>query len=311
MPGPLVVSLPDPSWLADLGPLPPGVTGVVWDLAGPAPEPAPDVVVPPYMSPPDALDALSAVPGVRLVQSLSNGYDGVLERLPEHVTFCNAGGVHDTSTAELAVALALTSRRGIDTDVRAQAEGTWRAGARRALADSRALVVGWGGVGRATASRLAALEVAVTAVGTRARREGDVQVHSVDGIADLLPQHDLVVLACPLTERTRGLVDAAFLAAMPDGALLVNVARGPVVDTEALLAELATGRLWAALDVTDPEPLPLEHPLWRAPQVVITPHVGGNTSAFRPRALRLLAEQVRRLAAGEPPRNVIRAGSGG
>ncbi|WP_345710657.1 2-hydroxyacid dehydrogenase [Kineococcus glutinatus] len=311
MAAPLVVSLPDASWVQDLDPLPAGVHALVWDLRSPVPQPAPEVVVPPYMSPPELLDALRGVPGVRLVQSLSNGYDGVPERLAPAVTLCNAAGVHDTSTAELAVALALAARRGLDEDVRAQAEGAWRPGTRRALADGRALVLGWGGVGRATAARLAAFEVDVTAVGTRARVEDGVRVHAVEEVHGLLAHHDLVVLACPLTERTRGLVDAAFLAAMPDGALLVNVARGPVVDTTALLAELRSGRLRAALDVTDPEPLPAGHPLWTAPGVLVSPHVGGNSSAFRPRALRLLREQFGRLAAGEAPRNVVRAGRAG
>ncbi|WP_459642914.1 2-hydroxyacid dehydrogenase [Kineococcus sp. NUM-3379] len=308
MPPTTVVSLPDETWVRDLAPLPEGVRAVVWDLTGPPPEPLPALVVPPYMSPPALLDAVAAVPAVRVVQSLSNGYDGVLERLPAHVTFCNAAGVHDTSTAELAVALALVSRRGIDGDVRAQDAGLWRPGPRRALADGRALVVGRGGVGRAVASRLAALEVDVTPVASRARTEDGVRVRAVEELPELLGWHDLVVLACPLTERTRGLVDAGFLAAMPGGALLVNVARGPVVDTGALLAELFARRLHAALDVTDPEPLPPGHPLWSAPNVVVTPHVGGDTTAFRPRALRLLAEQVRRFAGGAPLGNVVRAG---
>jgi phosphoglycerate dehydrogenase-like enzyme len=101
------------------------------------------------------------------------------------------------------------------------------------------------------------------------------------------------------------MVDAAFLARMRDGALLVNVARGAVVDTDALLGELSTGRLQAALDVTDPEPLPADHPLWRAPGLLLTPHVGGNTSAFLPRALRLVREQLRRHVAGEPLANIV------
>ena len=131
-------------------------------------------------------------------------------------------------------------------------------------------------------------------------------LHGVDELPDLLPQHEVVVLACPLTDATRGLVDAAFLAAMPDGALLVNVARGPVVVTADLVAELGRGRLRAALDVTDPEPLPPEHPLWRVPGVLISPHVGGDTQAFPPRARALLREQLERLAAGREPLHVVR-----
>ncbi|MGZ4651107.1 MAG: NAD(P)-dependent oxidoreductase, partial [Kineosporiaceae bacterium] len=133
-------------------------------------------------------------------------------------------------------------------------------------------------------------------------------VHAAGELADLLPRHEVVVLAAPLTDATRGMVDARFLAAMPDGALLVNVSRGPVVVTEALLAELASGRLLAALDVTDPEPLPPDHPLWRAPNVLISPHVGGDTTAFPPRARALLRDQLERYAAGRPLRNVVVSG---
>jgi phosphoglycerate dehydrogenase-like enzyme len=142
-------------------------------------------------------------------------------------------------------------------------------------------------------------------VGTRARDDDHGHVHGTDELPALLPRHEVVVLACPLTDATRGLVDAAFLAALPDGALVVNVARGPVVVTDALLAELSTGRLRAALDVTDPEPLPPDHPLWRAANVIVSPHVGGDTSAFPPRARALLADQLTRFAAGTPLRNVV------
>ena len=133
-------------------------------------------------------------------------------------------------------------------------------------------------------------------------------MHGVDELAALLPEHDVVVLTVPLDDATRGLVDAHFLAAMPDGAVLVNVARGAVVDTDALVAELTAGRLLAGLDVTDPEPLPAGHPLWTAPGVLISPHVGGATSAFAPRAARMLAEQLNRLSTGQPPRGIVVGG---
>ncbi|MFD9645121.1 NAD(P)-dependent oxidoreductase, partial [Streptomyces sp. NPDC059082] len=130
-------------------------------------------------------------------------------------------------------------------------------------------------------------------------------VHALTDLPALLPEADVVVLSTPLTPATTGLADAGFLARMKDGALLVNVARGPVVDTSALLKEVGSGRITAALDVTDPEPLPAGHPLWHAPGVLISPHVGGSTSAFMPRAKRLIAAQVRRFAAGEEPANVL------
>src|SRR3954451_22890918 len=167
------------------------------------------------------------------------------------------------------------------------------------------LVLGVGGIGSAIISRLRPFEVSITRVGTRARDDENGHVHGVDELSALLPHHDVVVLAAPLTDATRGLVDAGFLAAMPDGALLVNVSRGPVVVTDALLAELSSGRLRAGLDVTDPEPLPPDHPLWRAPNVLISPHVGGDTSAFPPRARALLKDQLERFAAGRDLRNVV------
>jgi phosphoglycerate dehydrogenase-like enzyme len=137
-----------------------------------------------------------------------------------------------------------------------------------------------------------------------ARRPRD-GVADFDALPSLLGRADVVVLTVPLTDQTRSMVDGDFLARMRDGALLVNVARGAVVDTEALLAELTSGRLRAALDVTDPEPLPPGHPLWTAPGVLISPHVGGSTSAFLPRAMRLVRDQLERYAAGEPLANVV------
>ncbi len=132
-------------------------------------------------------------------------------------------------------------------------------------------------------------------------------MHAMGELPDLLPTVDAVVVIVPLTPSTAGLVDAQFLAALPDGALLVNMARGKVVDTDALLAELGSGRLRAALDVTDPEPLPADHPLWDAPNLVITPHVGGFTDATDPRFAALLRRQLTELAAGREPINVVRA----
>ncbi|WP_380170027.1 2-hydroxyacid dehydrogenase [Kineococcus sp. DHX-1] len=297
----VVVSVPSESWARALGPLD-GAEVVVWDGTGPAPDPAPTLVVPPYVATPD----VSALPdGVRAVQLLTIGYDGVPEQLPSDVLLCNASGVHETSTAELAVGLAVLSLRGLDEDVRSMASGEWKPSRRTSLADRCVLVVGWGGVGRAVAARLAPFECSVTAVGTRARVQDGVRVHAVEELPDLLPAHDVVVLACPLTDRTHGLVGAEFLAAMPDGALLVNVARGPVVDTGALVEALRDGRIRAALDVTDPEPLPADHPLWSLPGVVVTPHVGGNSTAFRPRMVALLRAQVARLVAGEDLANVV------
>jgi phosphoglycerate dehydrogenase-like enzyme len=248
---------------------------------------------------------MGRMPALEVVQALTAGVDNVLPHLPPGVALCNAAGVHDASTAELAVGLTLASLRHLDDFARAMPEGAWRYGRHEALADKRVLVVGFGSIGRAIARRLSGFECEVVAVARSARTQEGIEVHAMDALPWLLPSADVVILIVPLTEETRGLADRAFLRRMRDGALLVNVARGPVVDTDALLEECATGRLRAALDVTDPEPLPPEHPLWRTPGVLISPHVGGNTSAFLPRAQRLVAAQLRRHWAGEPLSNVI------
>ena len=262
-----------------------------------------DVVfyVPRYMGPVDDLALMARMPNLRVVQLLTAGYENALRHLPAGVTLCNAGGVHDASTAELAVGLTIASLRGLDAFARAMPSGAWLYGRREALADKRVVVVGAGGVGWAIRRRLEPFEADVVLVG-RSPRGG---VEGTDALAALLPTADVVILAVPLTEQTLHLVDTRFLALMRDGSLLVNVARGAVVDTEALVDQVATGRIHAALDVTDPEPLPPDHPLWALPGVLISPHVGGNTSAFLPRARRLVAEQLRRFVAGEPLVSVV------
>jgi phosphoglycerate dehydrogenase-like enzyme len=211
--------------------------------------------------------------------------------------------VHDASTAELAVALILASLRGLPDFVRSAQRGEWDGSRRDSLADRTVLIVGYGSVGRAVERRLAGFECEVRRV-ARTARDG---VEPLDALPALLPLADVVVLTLPMTEETRGMVDATFLSRMHDGALLVNVARGPVVRTDALLSEVTSGRLRAALDVTDPEPLPPDSPLWSCPNVLVSPHVGGNTTAFLPRAVRLVADQLRRYVAGEELRNVINA----
>lgn len=257
-----------------------------------------------------AVRPLAAMTSVEVVQTLSAGIDHVepgLDRLPAGVRLCNAKGVHEASTAELTLALILASLRGFPGFVHGQDDEEWRSGFYPALADKSVLIVGYGSIGAAIEDRLTPFECArIARVARSARTTERGPVHALDDLPALLPEADIVVLSTPLNPSTQGLAGADFLAAMPDGALLVNVARGGVVDTKALLAELESGRLRAALDVTDPEPLPAGHPLWHAPHVLITPHVGGSTSAFLPRAKRLLAAQLNSFAAGEPVRNVVR-----
>ncbi len=257
--------------------------------------------VPRYMGPVADLELMSLMPNLKVVQLLTAGYDNALRYVPRGVTLCNAGGVHDASTAELAVGLILASMRGLDEFSRAMPSGAWMYARREALADKRVLVLGAGGVGQAVQRRLEPFETDVV-MAARTARQGVV---AIEDVGVLLPTVDVVVLAVPLTEDTTGLVDDAFLSRMRDGALLVNVARGPVVDTDALVRHVAMGRIRAALDVTDPEPLPPGHPLWTLPGVLVSPHVGGNTSAFLPRARRLVERQMRRFAAGEPLASVV------
>ncbi|MGW1894231.1 2-hydroxyacid dehydrogenase [Streptomyces sp. NPDC002004] len=264
----------------------------------------------PYMRPqPVKVRPLEGMAHLEVVQTLTAGIDDVLPMmgsLRPGVRLCNARGVHETSTSELALTLILSSLRGIPGFVRAQDQGRWEPVFRPALADRSVLIVGYGSIGAAIEDRLVPFEVArVARVARSARTTARGPVHPLADLPGLLPEADVVVLSIPLTDATRGLVDAEFLARMKDGALLVNVARGPVVDTEALLAELESGRITAALDVTDPEPLPSGHPLWHAPGVVVSPHVGGPSSAFLPRAKRLLAAQLTRYAAGEDLHNVV------
>lgn len=304
------VSLPP----GEIDGLPDAFDYLFWDGTGDFPADPADAsfYVVPYMKGPTAgALPLPRMRSVRVVQTLSAGVDHIaphMGQLPPGVTLCNARGVHEASTAELALTLILASLRGIPRFVRGQAGEKWYAGFYPALADRRVLIVGYGAIGAAVEDRLAGFECTVDRVARSARPSPRGPVHAFDDLPALLPSADVVVLTTPLTEQTRGLADAPFLAAMKDGALLVNVARGPVVDTKALLAEAESGRLIAALDVTDPEPLPSGHPLWHAPGVLVSPHVGGSTSAFLPRARRLIVAQLQRFAAGEELVNVVATG---
>jgi phosphoglycerate dehydrogenase-like enzyme len=294
-----------------IGEVPAGVTVEV----APAPDALPSDLAgvrfwaPPFLAQTESVSLAAKMPDLEAVQLLSAGADMWVGRLPEGIMLCDARGVHDSPTAEWVMTAILAHVRAFPAFVRAQARGEWSYGEYAPtdeLAGKRVLIVGAGSIGAALAARLAPFEVAVTRVARTARpAEG---VHAVEELPDLLPHHDVVVLIVPLTDQTRGLVDARFLAAMPDGALLVNGARGPVVDTDALVAELATGRIAAAVDVTEPEPLPAGHPLWSMPNFLLTPHVGGSVRGLLPRVYRLVGEQLRRFAAGEALINQVKGG---
>ncbi|GGT32512.1 2-hydroxyacid dehydrogenase [Streptomyces chromofuscus] len=296
----------------DIEGLPDGPAYRFWDGAETFPADPADCsfYVVPYMKPSEVVvRPMAGMASVQVVQTLSAGTDHVepgLGDLPPGVRLCNARGVHEASTAELTLTLVLAALRGIPDFVRAQDKGEWLGGFRPALADKTVLIVGYGSIGEAIEDRLTPFELARVARVARSRRTtARGPVHPLTELPALLPAADVVILSTPLTDSTRGLVNDEFLGRMKDGALLVNVSRGPVVDTKALLAELESGRITAALDVTDPEPLPAGHPLWQAPGVLISPHVGGPTSAFLPRAKRLLVDQLHRFMNREPLRNVI------
>ena len=250
-----------------------------------------------------AKETIAAMPNMtslRVVQTLSAGVDW-LPPLPVEVTLCDARGVHDIAVAEWVLSAILAAARKLPEMVDSQRAGRWERPPQSELHGSRVLILGYGSIGEAVEVRLEPFGVEVERV-ARAAREG---VHPIDALGELLPVADVVVLLVPLTGETAGLVDARFLGRMKEGALLVNAARGQIVDTGALLEALHGERVRAGLDVTDPEPLPDGHPLWSAPGALITPHVAGDTPGFKPRAYRLVGDQIRRHAAGEPLINVV------
>lgn len=298
----LVPHAEGPDLLADV----PGLRAVPYEPGEPLPDAAAEaeVLVPPFLATGDAVAMAAELPRLRLVQLLTAGAEAWIGRLPDGVALSDCRGAHGGATAEWVVAALLAVYRHLPRFAAAQAEGRWDQHQTEELAGKRVLVVGAGDVAEHTVRRLAPFEVRTTLVGRRAR-DG---VHGIDEVRDLLPDHDACVVLVPLTDDTRGLVDAGFLAAMPDGAVLVNAARGPVADTDALTAELASGRLRAALDVTEPEPLPSGHPLWSAPGLLLTPHVGGSVPGGLRRAYGVAAEQLAAFARGDEPPNLVRDG---
>ncbi|WP_326836384.1 NAD(P)-dependent oxidoreductase [Amycolatopsis rhabdoformis] len=291
--------------------LPAELDYVTWDGGAEFPaDPAPAVF---YAHPLVQDPAVIARPLVEMkrlsaVQALSAGVDHLLpllQRLPGRVTLCTAGDLHSASTAELALALVLASLRGIPDYTRAQDAGRWHQRTSPSLTGADVLIVGYGAVGAALEELLVPFGCVVTRVARTGRLSRRGAVHAVARLPELVPQADVIVLATTATQDTRHLVDAGVLARMKTGALLVNVARGSVVDTPALTAALADGRIRAALDVTEPEPLPPGHPLWSAPGVVITPHVGAFTAALRSRVKSLVQSQLWRFARNEPLRYAV------
>jgi phosphoglycerate dehydrogenase-like enzyme len=298
----IVAAVQSPELAEAVGPVS-DVELLVWAEGEELP-PRPDEVellVPDYIRARRTARMLDRLPRLRAVQLQTAGYDAVVDLVPPTVDLLSARGVHDDATAEMALGLTIASLRGIDIAVRDH--GHWAQEVERpSLADSRVAILGYGSIGRSVAERMLACRAVVTGVASAAR-DDDLLGRVVTADAVDWGAQDVVVAVLPLSDSTRGLVDASFLAQLHDGALVVNVGRGLVVDTEAVLAE--AGRLSFALDVTDPEPLPDDHPLWAAPNVLITPHIAGGTTAMLPRMAALVRDQLERLRDGRPLRNLV------
>jgi len=263
-----------------------------------------DFWVPQFLSRGPEPALLARMPKLKVIQLITAGADTWVRRVPNAITLCDGRGIHTVPTSEWTVTAILSYLHDFPHFARAQARGEWSRRVGETLPGKRVLIVGAGDIGEAVAARLTPFGVTLTRVARRARPG----VHGVDELPALLPHADIVVIIVPLTPETTGLVDREFLAAMPDGALLVNAARGPIVDSDALTAELTSGRLNAALDVTDPEPLPPGHPWWELPNLLLTPHIGGAVRDVLPRAYALVGDQIRRYTAGEPLINVVTEG---
>jgi phosphoglycerate dehydrogenase-like enzyme len=249
-----------------------------------------------------SFDSLGGLDGlVRHIQSQSLGYDGADRFVPAGVTFSNAVGVHEAPTAEMAMTLILASQRGWPEVGRNQDAQKWERPMWPGLIGQRVLLIGVGGIGREFEKRIAGFDVELTRV-ARTARDG---VHGTDELPDLLPNADILVLAVPLSEDTRGLVGAAFLDLLPHGALVVNVSRGPIIDTDALVSHVRSGDVRSALDVVDPEPLPAGHPLWSLPGSLIVPHLGGAVASMNTRVDPLVLEQIDLLVRGSGPKNIV------
>ncbi len=312
----ITVSVPSQAVSDALGPVADGARVIVWDpSASDVPEAERERItiacIPHYSGGRTLYGRLAQCPLLKVIQIPSAGFEHALPFVPPGVSLANAKGVHDSRVAEMTLALALASRRLLPQFILAQSRASWEPEQdSRSLADSRALVVGYGSIGEAIAVRLRASEVFVEGVARSARTAPEgTTVHAVGDLPALLPHFDIVIIVTPHTDDTDKMVDAAFLAAMPDGALLINVGRGKVVDTDALLAELTSKRLFAALDVTDPEPLPADHPLWSAPQCIIVPHIAGSEVLTNRRYTDLIKRQIDAQRKGDDPVNFVSMGA--
>ena len=261
--------------------------------------------VPSYMGGLKTIEIIPKMKNLKVVHYNQAGYEDILPHIPQGVSLSNGTGIHDVSTSELAVGLTIASRRGFAEFMDNQKQGIWKRTTKPALADSHVGIIGYGHIGKRIGSLLEMFETKVTAF-TRSGSDGSIKIAEFDAY---LPKLDVIILILPLTAESKNFMNAERIKKMKDGATLVNVARGAIVDTDALVAELHTGRITAGLDVTDPEPLPEGHPLWSAPNVIISPHVGGDSGAFQPRARTMVQQQLQLLSENKPLLNQIIAAS--
>ena len=299
------VVIPDAAGLEYLAELPDSVSVDVW--SGPDAPPATiaqaDFLIPPGRRAEDALRHVERFSRLRVVQLLSAGYDNVPPYLPSGVTLCNARGVYDVAVAEWTLSVVLASVRLLPLYWEAQERAAWTRFPADTLFGKNILIVGYGSIGRAVEQRLLPFGVQVRRIASVSRPADAIE--SPEVLNDALRKADVVVILVPLTAETTALVDGRFLGQMKEGALLVNASRGPVVDSDALASELQSGRIRAALDVTDPEPLPSDHALWTCPSLILTPHVAGYTTMGTPLAYALAREQIERYVSGRPLRNIV------
>lgn len=301
------ISFPSQELIDAVGPIPENLKAVLWDLENDPETPLEDIdiAVLPYMANPQTLKNVRKAPNVKVVQTQTTGFDGMIDLIGDRADINTAAGVHAAATAEMALGLAIASLRGFPQSVRDQQQGRWNPQQWPGLADRTLGLVGVGGIGEEIRKRLEPFEVNLLRFGSTARTDEHGEVFATSELAARAPEIEVLILIVPLNDSTRHLVDAQLLAKLPDGATVVNVARGPVVDTDAIVAEVASGRLNMASDVFDPEPLPAGHPLWQHPNALVIPHNGGNTKAFFPRMVKLLKKQVQAWAAGNDGENLV------
>lgn len=297
------VWLPDNPARAGIGELPESVEVHLIPRQGALPPEieAVEFLVPPFGSR-RVIEALPRLSALRVVQVNSAGVDWIAGSIPDGVTLCSARGTRDVPVAEWVVGVILDSHKGLGRFRHQQDQAQWAPRMPRELAGTKALIVGYGSIGQAVEQRLRPFGVEVTRVASRGR--GDI--HRVEALDELLPQADIVIVLLPATPETTGLIEEKRLARLRTGALLINAGRGSAIDQRALIDELESGRLEAALDVTDPEPLPPDNPLWKLPNVLLTPHIAGDSPAADQRVYQLVGDQIRRYVEGQPLLNVVR-----